>query len=113
HKAGQTNNNFLMDPYDDILHTGDHKANDVIAGNTDSYLLQVIQGHAIPDPNNSALTLIRAMPPNGHLTPDVIDMFVRWIMNGMPQTAADAAKLSAPSTPAAGPAGTPALTPTP
>ena len=105
HVAGQTNNNLLMDSYVDILHTGDHKANDVIAGNANSYLLQVIQGHSIPDPNNPTQTLIRAMPPNGHLSPDVIDVFMRWIMNGMPQTAADAAKLSVTSTPA--------LTPTP
>jgi mono/diheme cytochrome c family protein len=113
HSAGKTNNNYLMDTYDNLLHSGDHKANDVIAGNTNSYLMQVIQGHAIPDPNNPTQTLIRAMPPNGHLSPDVIDVFVRWIMNGMPQTAADAAKLSVTSTPGAGTTGTPALTPTP
>jgi hypothetical protein len=33
------------------------------------------------------------MPPKGHLKPDAIDAFVRWIMNGMPKTAQDAAKL--------------------
>jgi mono/diheme cytochrome c family protein len=98
HSAGQTNNHFLMDSYVDILHSGDHKANDVIAGNANSYLLQAIQGHPISDPNNPTQTLIRAMPPNGHLSPDVMDVFMRWIMNGMPQTAADAAKLSAPPT---------------
>jgi len=103
HVAGQTNNNFLMDSYIDILHTGDHKANDVIAGNANSYLLQVIQGHAIPDPNNPNQTLIRAMPPNGHLPADAIDALIRWIMAGMPQTAAEAAKLSAPATPAVTP----------
>jgi mono/diheme cytochrome c family protein len=113
HVAGQTNNNLLMDSYVDILHTGDHKANDVIAGNSNSYLLQVIQGHPIPDPNDLTQTLIRAMPPNGHLSPDVINVFMRWIMNGMPQSATDAAKLSVPSIPAAGSSGTPALTPTP
>ena len=113
HSAGQTNNNFLMDSYADILHTGDHKANDVIADNASNYLLQVIQGHPIPDPNNPTQTLIRAMPPNGHLAPDIIVVFTRWIMNGMPQTAADATKLSVSSTPAAGPVGTPVLTPTP
>jgi mono/diheme cytochrome c family protein len=99
HSAGQTNNNFLMDSYVDILHTGDHQANDVIVGKANSYLLQVIQGQAIPDPNHPTQTLIRAMPPNGHLSPDVMDVFVRWVMAGMPQTAADAAKLSAPQTP--------------
>ena len=113
HNAGQTNNHFLMDLYVDILHTGDHKANDVVANNASSYLLRVIQGYPIPDPNNPSQTLIRAMPPNGHLSPDIIVVFTRWIMNGMPQTAADAAKLSVMPTPGAGSAGTPVVTPTP
>jgi hypothetical protein len=39
------------------------------------------------------------MPPNGHLSPDVMDVFMRWIMNGMPQTAADAAKIPVAPTP--------------
>jgi len=99
HSAGKTNNNFLMDSYVDILHTGDHKANDVVPNKASSYLLQVIQGQPIADPNHPTQTLIRTMPPNGHLSPDVMDVFVRWIMNGMPQTAADAAKLSASPTP--------------
>jgi len=105
HKAGQTNNNFLMDSYDDMLHTGDHQADNVVANKAGSYLLQVIQGQSIPDPNNPSQTLIRAMPPSGHLPPDVIVVFTRWIMNGMPKTAADAARLSV--SPA------PAVTPTP
>jgi hypothetical protein len=99
HTSGKTNNNFLMDSYSNILNTGDHKANDLIAGNANSYLLQVIQSHPIPDPNNPTQTLIRAMPPSGHLSADIIDVFVRWIMNGMPQTPADAAKVTATPTP--------------
>jgi hypothetical protein len=62
--------------------------------------------------------LIRAMPPNGHLQANIIDAFQRWVMAGMPQTAADAAQLQAqvtgtPGTPV--PVGTPSaiLTPTP
>jgi len=51
--------------------------------------------------------MIRVMPPNGHLKPDVIDVFTRWIMNGMPETAEDAAKLFAP------PTSEPVTTPTP
>ena len=35
------------------------------------------------------------MPPKGHLKPDSLDAFIRWIMNGMPETAEDAAKLFA------------------
>jgi predicted CXXCH cytochrome family protein len=113
HTSGKTNNNFLMDSYSDILNTGDHKANNLIAGNANSYLLQVIQGHPIPDPNNPTQTLIRAMPPSGHLSPDIIDVFMRWIMAGMPQTPADAAKVTVTPTQAAGSAGTPVPTATP
>ncbi len=112
HRAGQTNNNLLMDSYDHILHTGDNKDKDILAGDANSYLLQVIQGHAIPDPKDPSKTLIRTMPPNGHLQANVIDALTRWVMAGMPQTAAEAAKLSVTPTPA-GAAGTPAVTPTP
>jgi hypothetical protein len=37
--------------------------------------------------------MIRTMPPNRALNQNVIDIFIRWIMNGMPTTADDAAKL--------------------
>ena len=40
--------------------------------------------------------LIGVMPPTKALKPDVIDVFIRWVMNGMPQTAEDAAALSTP-----------------
>jgi mono/diheme cytochrome c family protein len=113
HTAGKQNNNYVMDSYDNILHSGDQKANNVIAGDVNSYLLQVIQGHPIPDPKDPTQTLVRAMPPNGHLKSDVVDAFMRWIMNGMPQTADEAAKLSVTPTPAAGSVGTPVATPTP
>ena len=39
------------------------------------------------------------MPPGRALKPNVVDVFTRWIMNGMPKTAEDAAKLFAPPTP--------------
>jgi mono/diheme cytochrome c family protein len=93
HRAGKENDNFLMDSYDNILHTGDNKDKDVIAGDPNNYLLQVIQGHPIPDPKDPSKDLIRKMPPNGQLKPNVIDVLVRWIMAGMPQTAAEASQL--------------------
>ncbi len=103
HRAGKQNNNFLMDSYDNILHTGDNKDKDVIAGDLNGYLLQVIQGHAIPDPNDPSKTLIRTMPPTSTLKPDIIDALTRWVMAGMPQTAADAAQKQVIATPAVGP----------
>ncbi|HTP00221.1 MAG TPA: c-type cytochrome [Anaerolineales bacterium] len=112
HRAGKENNNYLMDTYDNMLHTGDHKDKNIVAGDPNSYLLQVIQGTPIPDPKDPTKDLIRAMPPNGHLQANIIDAFQRWIMAGMPQTAAEAAQLKVQTTgtPAGGtpaPAGTP------
>jgi mono/diheme cytochrome c family protein len=98
HRSGKTNNNYLMTSYDEILTTGDNKDNDVIAGDPDSYLLQVIQGHEIPDPQDPSKVMIRTMPPNSTLKPDIVDVFVRWVEAGMPQTADEAASLSVPST---------------
>ena len=94
HRAGKENNEFLMASYEDILTSGDNKDNNLIAGNPDSYLLQVIQGHEIPDPEDPTETLIGTMPPNRELKANIIDVFVRWILAGMPRTAADAAQLS-------------------
>ncbi len=95
HRAGKTNNNYLMDTYENILTTGDQKGQNVIAGDANSYLLQVIQGHTIPDPKDPSKTLIRQMPINGKLQPNVIDALVRWVMAGMPKTAEDAAAAQA------------------
>jgi mono/diheme cytochrome c family protein len=95
HRAGKTNNNYLMDTYENILTTGDQKGQNVIAGDPNSYLLQVIQGHTIPDPKDPSKVLIRQMPINGKLQPNVIDALVRWVMAGMPKTAQDAAQAQA------------------
>ncbi len=113
HRAGKENNEFLMTSYEEILTTGDNKDNNLIAGNPDSYLLQVIQGHEIPDPEDPAETLIGIMPPSRELKPNIIDVFVRWILAGMPRTAEDAAQLSVTPAPPAVPTGTPAAAPTP
>lgn len=103
HRAGKDNNNYLMTTYEEILTTGDQVANNVIAGDENSYFLQVIQGQPIMNPEKPDEELIGVMPPTKALKPDVVDVFVRWIMNGMPRTAAEAAALST----------TPAVTPTP
>jgi mono/diheme cytochrome c family protein len=99
HRAGKDNNNYLMTSYPEVLNTGDNKAKNVIAGDPNGYLIQVIQGTPVRDPNDSQKELIGVMPPKGHLKPDAIEAFIRWIMNGMPETAEDAAKLFVPPTP--------------
>jgi mono/diheme cytochrome c family protein len=94
HRAGKDNNNYLMTTYEEILTTGDQVDNNIIAGDMNSYFLQTIQGTPIMDPANPSEELIGVMPPKSKLKPDVVDVFVRWIMNGMPQTAEEAASLS-------------------
>lgn len=97
HRAGKDNNNFLMTSYQEILTTGDQADKNLVKGDMNSYLLQVIQGQAILDEKGEEL--IGVMPPKGHLSADVIDVWIRWIMNGMPQTAEEAAALYVPPTP--------------
>jgi mono/diheme cytochrome c family protein len=107
HREGKDTNNYLMTSYDEILNTGDNKDKNVIAADPNGYLLQVIQETPIMDPEDPSKELIGVMPPKGHLKPDAIDAFIRWILNGMPQTAEDASKLFvAPTT-------QPVVTPTP
>jgi predicted CXXCH cytochrome family protein len=117
HRAGKTNNNYLMTTYEEILTTGDNKDKNIIAGDPDGYLLQVIQEHEILDPKDPNKIMINTMPPNRALKPNIIDVFIRWIMNGMPQTADEAAALFVAPTPVATPVSeltpTPAVTPTP
>ena len=103
HRAGKDNNNFVMTSYEEMLSTGDNAANNLIAGDEGSYLLQVIQEHAIADPKKPGEELIGVMPPNRALKPNIVDVFFRWVMNGMPKTAAEAGALST----------TPTVTPTP
>ena len=96
HRPGKDNLNFWMDTYENILKTGDDAPN-VTAGDANSPLLQVIQGTPIPDPADPTQKLVGSMPPNKALKPEIIDVFKRWIMAGMPQTAADAAALPTPT----------------
>ena len=105
HRAGKENNDFLMTSYNEILTTGENKDKNLIPGDPNSYLLQVIQGTPIPDPQDPTQELIGVMPPKGHIKPDAIDVFIRWVMNGMPETAEDAGKLFVP--PTAAPTATP------
>ncbi len=102
HRPNKDNNDFLMTTYDEILTTGEHAENNVVAGDMDSYLLQTIQQQPIIDPATGE-EIIGVMPPKSVLKPDVVDAWVRWIMNGMPETAEEAAALST----------TPVETPTP
>lgn len=92
HRAGKDNGNFLMTSYDEMLTTGDYAEQSIVAGDMDSYLIQVISGTPITD--TSGKVIIRQMPTTKLLDQDYIDVFIAWIQAGMPETAEDAAALS-------------------
>jgi mono/diheme cytochrome c family protein len=95
HREGKDNNNYLMTTYEEMLATGDNVDFNIIAGDMNSYLLQTIQETPILDENGEEI--IGVMPPKTVLKPNVVDVWVRWIMNGMPQTAEEAALFVAPT----------------
>jgi len=100
HRAGKKNNNYLMGTYEDTLNTGDN-APVMVAGDMNSILLQVINGIEIKDDKGEVI--IRQMPPTKLLKPEYIDMLTRWVMAGMPNSAAEAQALSVTATPEATP----------
>jgi len=102
HREGKENNDYLMTSYEEMLTTGENADFNIIAGDMNSYLLQTIQQTPILDENGEEV--IGVMPPSSVLKPNIVDVWVRWIMNGMPQTAEEAAALFAPPTSEATPA---------
>jgi mono/diheme cytochrome c family protein len=96
HRAGKENNNYLETSYDEMLNTGDN-APLITAGDPDSLLIQLINGHEGKDPKTGKV--IRQMPPTRLLSQQYIDMLTRWIMAGMPKTAEEAAALAPTPTP--------------
>jgi quinol---cytochrome c reductase cytochrome c subunit, bacillus type len=103
HREGKKNNNFLMGSYDQIMTTGDHAPN-LVAGDLNSNLILMLERQKIEAGG--------PMPPTKPLNPDLIDIFKRWVMAGMPNTAQDAAALST-SIPQTTPQGPTSGTPTP
>lgn len=82
HRPGKKNNNYLSQTYDELLNTGDNAPN-VIAGDMNSNTIRML--------NREEIEAGGPMPPNKALKPELIDIIVRWIMAGMPETAEDAA----------------------
>ncbi len=110
HRAGKQNNNYLMTSYQEMLTTGDN-APLISAGDPESLLLKLINGQEGKDPITGKV--IRQMPPTKLLNPQYVDMLTRWVMAGMPQTAKEAAVLSATATPTGVLPAAPTTTPTP
>ncbi len=115
HRVGKKNNNYIMDNYDDTIKTGDH-APDLIAGDLLCNTMQMLN-------RVEGLEAGNPMPPTRALPPELVAIYQAWILAGMPNTAVDAAALSAvgastgtPVTPGetvTPPPETPPVTPTP
>lgn len=95
HRPGKDSNDYFMDTYENLLTSGDNGDMNIVAGDENSFLLQVIQGSPILNADGSEE--IGVMPPKGTLKPEVIEAFRRWVLAGMPRTAEDAAKLTWPA----------------
>ncbi len=103
HRPDKVNNNYLMQTYGEILTTGDHAGKNVIAGDPDSYLIRTIQGETVVDPDTGEE--IQQMPPTKLMKEEYINQFERWVLAGMPETAADAEALTPAPSPPEGEAG--------
>jgi menaquinol-cytochrome c reductase cytochrome b/c subunit len=88
HRAGKKNNNYIMDNYENTINTGDHAPN-LIAGDLLCNTMQMLN-------RVEGLEAGNPMPPTRALPPELIAIYQAWIMAGMPNTAADAAALTAP-----------------
>jgi mono/diheme cytochrome c family protein len=89
HRAGKKNNNYLMGSYEEMLTSGDN-APSLVAGDLNSLLIRmVVNREEIPDIGS-------AMPPTKALKPELMEIFTRWVLAGMPQTQAEADALQAP-----------------
>jgi menaquinol-cytochrome c reductase cytochrome b/c subunit len=104
HREGKKNNNYLMDNYADTINTGDHAPN-LIAGDLMCNTMQMLN-------RVEGLEAGNPMPPTRALPPELVAIYQAWILAGMPDTAADAAAISAASQTAPAP-GTPEVPVTP
>ncbi|HSQ16136.1 MAG TPA: c-type cytochrome [Anaerolineales bacterium] len=89
HREGKNNQNYLMTTYDEIINSGDNAPN-LIAGDLTCNTMQMlnrVEGLEVGNP----------MPPTKELKPELVAIWEAWILAGMPNTAAEAAALSAPA----------------
>ena len=89
HRPGRDNHNYLMGSYDEVINSGDN-APVMIAGDMNSIMIRVLNQEDLTDIE------VGPMPPNKPLKPEYLDVIIRWIMAGMPQTAEDAAAAQQP-----------------
>jgi mono/diheme cytochrome c family protein len=93
HRLGKENNDYFMQTYQEMLTSGDNVDNNLIAGDLNSYLILTLNGESIFDPTTGE-ELIQQMPPTKLMKNEYIKIFEAWVLNGMPETVADAEELS-------------------
>ena len=93
HRPGKENNDYFMQTYQEMLTSGDNVDNNLIAGDLNSYLILTLNGESIFDPTTGE-ELIQQMPPTKLMKNEYIKIFEAWVLNGMPETIADAEELS-------------------
>jgi mono/diheme cytochrome c family protein len=105
HRPGKKNNNYLMRTYEEVMTTGDHAPNIISGDPSSSNTVLMLERHEIEAGG--------PMPPTKALKPELIDIIRRWIAAGAPDTAQDAATLSASPDIATSEATSVSATPTP
>jgi mono/diheme cytochrome c family protein len=95
HRPGKKNNNYLMRSFQETMESGDNAPN-VIPGDLNSNNILMI--------NRQEIDAGGPMPPTRALRPELIEIFEKWVEGGAPETADEAAELSATETPISSPA---------
>ena len=90
HRPGKKNNEYLMRTFQETMETGDNAPN-VIPGDLNSNNILMLHRQEIEAGG--------PMPPTRALRPELIEIFEKWVEGGAPQTAEEAAALSATETP--------------
>jgi menaquinol-cytochrome c reductase cytochrome b/c subunit len=103
HRPGKKNNEYLMRDYTEMMETGD---------NTPNLIPFDLGNNTIRMLHREEIDAGGPMPPTRALKPELIEIFERWVMAGLPETAEEAAALSPTSTEAI-PEETATETPTP
>lgn len=85
HQAGKKNNHLLLTSYQEMMSSGDHAPN-IKPGDLTSNLIRMI--------NREEIDAGGAMPPTKALPTGLVDIFQRWVQAGVPNTPADAAKVT-------------------
>ena len=85
HRPGKKNNEYLMQTYEEMMNTGDNAPN-LVAGDLMSNTIRMLHREEIDAGG--------PMPPTRALKPELIRIFERWVLNGLPETPDEAAAIS-------------------